>query len=194
MPTHSTTIARRAERWDYRPSIEQHLEAYARAAAEARHPDHPHLQAAVDRAASAVTAASRADDAARYQHYRHLSSLGPLVHHANTGNAEAMLAELDRDIATTRTDLDQRHHTATRCERDPAILALPPGRLDTERATWAQDRERQQHEKEQAQEQAAITRAARVATGRYAGHGRSTPRHTPEPYIPRQAPAPGISR
>ncbi|HEV7206125.1 MAG TPA: MobF family relaxase [Jatrophihabitans sp.] len=191
MPTHSTTIARYAAQ-NYQPSIGKHLEAYARTVAEGRHPDHRHLQAAVDRAAAAVTAASRADADAREQRYHRLASISPFALTADPARVEAKLTELDRDIAATRTDLDQRHHTVTRSERDPAIRALPPGRLDTEHAAWAADREQQQRDEQQAQDQVALTRAAHQTASRYAGHRRSAPVHSPEPYTPQPAPSRGI--
>lgn len=69
-------------------------------------------------------------------HRRRGERLDPFGPIAWTPDPEGRLSYLERDIAATRQQLTDARARITTLKAEPAILALPPGRLDQERDAW----------------------------------------------------------
>ncbi|CCG01024.1 MobF family relaxase [Blastococcus saxobsidens] len=133
LPTDPKNLAPVASWFDDRPALWTALNASAHRAAEDAHPEHAQLRAAADAARHAAEQARRAlAEATRRRDER----LDPFGHVAWTSDPAGRLADLGRDIATTRQELtDARTRIAT-LTAEPALRAQPPDRLDREREAW----------------------------------------------------------
>ncbi|RBY92879.1 MobF family relaxase [Blastococcus sp. TF02A-30] len=133
LPTDPTDLAQAAGWFDHRPDLWRSLDASARQAAEQAHPEHAQLRATADTARHAAEQARRTLAEAHRQRDERLDPFGP---EAWTPDPNGRLADLQRDIATTRQELtDARTRIAT-LTAEPALLAQPPDRLTREHESW----------------------------------------------------------
>ncbi|WP_092195107.1 MobF family relaxase [Blastococcus tunisiensis] len=133
MPTDPQQIARLADRSDDRPRLWTALDSYARHHAEHAHPQHAQLRATAATAQEAHRHAGAAVADARRQHEDRLAHFGPL---AWTLDPAERLADADRDIAVTRTELAAVRARIARLTAEPALLVQPTDCLARERDTW----------------------------------------------------------
>ncbi|WP_336032482.1 MobF family relaxase [Geodermatophilus sp. FMUSA9-8] len=133
LPTDPRDLARLTDRSDDRPALWRALDAAARQAAENAHPEHAQVRAAADTARHAAEQVQRAlAEASRRRDER----LGPFGSVAWTPDPAGRLADLQRDIATTRHELTDARTRIVTLTAEPALLALPPERLTRERQAW----------------------------------------------------------
>ncbi len=131
LPTDPNAIAEVAGRGDDRPRLQAALGAAARRRAEQAHPQHAELRAAADTAQRAADQAQRRLDDARRRHDDRLAGTAPA-----SRESAARLTEAQRELAAARQRLTDTRTRITRLHAEPALAALPPGRLDDERLAW----------------------------------------------------------
>ncbi|MGY5882359.1 MobF family relaxase [Modestobacter lacusdianchii] len=133
LPTEPGELAPVAGWFDDRPALWRALDASARHAAEHAHPGHAQLCAAADTARHAAEQARRALAEVGRRREERLDPFGPV---AWTPDPAGRLADLQRDIATTRQELtDARTRIAT-LTAEPALRAQPPDHLTRARDAW----------------------------------------------------------
>jgi exodeoxyribonuclease V alpha subunit len=133
MPTDPQQIARLADRADDRPRLWTAFDSYARHHAEGAHPEHAQLRATAATAQETHRHAGAAVADARRQHEDRLARFGPLAWSLDPAER---LADADRDIAATQTELAAVRARIARLTAEPALLAQPADRLVNERDTW----------------------------------------------------------
>jgi hypothetical protein len=126
-------VAHYAHGLDNQPRIQAALERHAHQAAVAAHPERHALAAAARTADTELTAAWRDLADIRRQHEMQLSRYGALGRADNPG---ARLARLESDLVETRNELGTVQQHIGHLTTDPAIRALPAGRLDHARDLW----------------------------------------------------------
>jgi hypothetical protein len=158
LPADTHHLAQVAGRFDDRPVLRAAFDAAAHRAAEAAHPEHAALHTAADATAHAHEQAQGALAEARRRRDDQLAPFGAL---GRTPDRAARLAELDRDIATTKDELSAAQAHVGQLSAAPAILAQPADRLAQERAVW-----RVRRDAERAARRAAAAAASSLrATG-----------------------------
>ncbi|HEU4566667.1 MAG TPA: hypothetical protein VFR99_01455, partial [Marmoricola sp.] len=158
--------------------FQQRLPDYARRVAEQARPELTQLRAHATGAAHRQQQAARAYREAALACSDRLAGYGRLGH---VEDAEGLLAQAEQQIPETAAGLRQARARVAALQAEPAIRALPAGRLDTERELWHHDRQQaQQHAREQArqqgQEQAKQARRRAQQAARQ-GYQPSSPRH-----------------
>jgi len=123
--------------------LHQAITRYAEQAAEHAHPDQQALRDAAKAAARHADDASTDRTEAQRAHSQRLTGLGSV---AQTSDPAGRLAETERDITELTEQLRHAHDRLAALRREPAIRTLPPGRLETERETWAHDHDHAQAE------------------------------------------------
>jgi exodeoxyribonuclease V alpha subunit len=157
------------------------LDASARSSAEQAHPKDAELRAAADAAQGVREQAGQAVAEAHRRHEDRLALFGGL---AWTADAEARLADVDRDNAATRHQLAATQARIAQLSAEPALLAQPADRLTQERDAW------------RARRDAELT-ARRPAVPLASSPGMTSGVRPPEPVVrltPRPGPGPGIGR
>jgi hypothetical protein len=211
MPHAHEEIARYADRSQNRPRIRTAVEDYARTLAEIRHPEHPVLLAAAQRAREQADHASHAVWDAKGDYHDRLAGHFTVA----VPDPDARLTGLDQQITAARDQLTrarvridqlkQAIHAATRepdpresdprhatpsgdlrpAERGPNIGARPVDPITAAREHWSQDRT--------AREGAAIQRATQRLADDYAvPRTRSHDRQPPTPDHSREGPSIGM--
>ncbi len=138
IPTDPQQIARLADRSDDRPRLWTAFDSYARGHAEHAHPEHAPLRATAATDQENHRHAGAAVAAARRQHEDRLARFGAL---AWTPDPAERLADTDRDIAATHTELAAVRARISRLMAEPALLAQPADRLVHERDPWRADQD-----------------------------------------------------
>jgi hypothetical protein len=169
-----------------RERFQQRLPDYARQVAEQAHPELTQLRAHATGADHREEQAARAYCEAALACSDRLAGSGRLGH---VEDAEGLLAQAEQQIPETAAGLRQARARVAALQAEPAIRALPAGRLDAERELWHHDRHQaRQHAREQArqqgQEQAKQARRRAQQAARQ-GYQPSSPR--------RDGPGPGLS-
>jgi exodeoxyribonuclease V alpha subunit len=131
LPTDPNAIAEVAGRDDDRPRLQAALGAAARRRAEQAHPQHAELRAAADTAQRAADQAQRRLNDALRRHDDRLAGTAPA-----SRESAARLTEAQRELAAARQRLTDTRTRITRLHAEPALAALPSGRLDDERLAW----------------------------------------------------------
>ncbi len=133
LPTDPKDLAPVAGWFDDRPTLRRAFDAVAHRAAEDARPEHSAMRAAADTAQDAHQQARRALAEASRRRDERLDPFGPV---AWTPDPAGRLADLQRDIATTRQELTDAGTRITTLTAEPALLAQPPDRLSQEREAW----------------------------------------------------------
>ncbi|MGK5110992.1 hypothetical protein [Geodermatophilus sp. CPCC 205506] len=133
LPTDPKDLAQVADWFDDRPALWRSLNSSARQAGDHAHPEHVALCAAADAAQDAAEQARRALAEAGRRRDERLDTFGPV---AWIPDPAGRLADLQRDIATTRQELTDARARITTLTAEPALLAQPPDRLSQEREAW----------------------------------------------------------
>ncbi len=133
LPTDPRDLARLTDRSDDRPALWRALDASALRAAEHAHPEHAQLCAAADTARHAAEQAQRALADAHRQREERLDPFGSV---ALPPDPAGLLADLARDIVTTRQQLTDARARISTLTAELALRAQPPERLDREREAW----------------------------------------------------------
>jgi len=131
----------------------EQLAAVAQVRARDAHPEHAANLAAAAAARAALDQARSTYLAPDPDRQRHLQHFGAVAQLSDPNRALAGTEDL---VAAARLDLDDARARITRITAEPAIGALPPGRLDHERDTW-------QAQRQADRAQAAAGRAQREA-------------------------------
>jgi exodeoxyribonuclease V alpha subunit len=133
LPADRRRLAEYANRSDDRAGLWRAFDAAARRTAEQAHPEHAALQAAAAAAQDAHAQAARALNEGRREQDAMVSRFGRV---ADTPDPAAVLAEVDREITAARTGLAAARARIAHLTREPALLGLPPDRIDRERDAW----------------------------------------------------------
>jgi hypothetical protein len=177
LPTDIPGLLDRLCWFEDRPRIWGQLDQAARAQADAEHPD---ARAALHAAETTAESARRAwqDYRDTDQHYQHaLAHFGNLAH---TEHPDRRLADLTSTIPAIAGRLRDARGQVAALLAEPALRALPPEKISTEREGWQADRAAREH----AQQAASALRAERAAAALRAEHARRapvTPYHSPAP-------------
>jgi exodeoxyribonuclease V alpha subunit len=133
MPTTNDRVVHYAAGFDYQPRIRAAFTDHAHQAALDAHPERREFAAAAEHAGRELTAAWGDLGETLHRHASQLDHYGSLAH---TDDPDAHLARLERDVATTRGDLDTARQQIGQLTTDPAVRALPAGRLAHEHDRW----------------------------------------------------------
>ncbi len=134
LPADTARLVRVAARPDDPDTVRAALDAAARRAAEAAHPEHAALTATAEAAGRTHHTAQRELDWARYDHDNRYPTPGQ-------DDFAQRLADAERSLAATRQQLtDVRARIAT-LQTEPVLLAQPPERLQQECAAWRAGRD-----------------------------------------------------
>ncbi len=133
MPTTNQHIAHYAARSDNQLRIRAAFENHAHQAAPGAHPERRGLAAAAQTADTELTAAWRDLTDTRHRHESQLGRYGALGH---TADPDTRLTRIESDVTATRGELDAVQQHIGRLTTDPAIRALPAGRLANEHDLW----------------------------------------------------------
>ncbi|WP_089304981.1 MobF family relaxase [Geodermatophilus pulveris] len=133
MPTDPQQIARLADRSHDRPRLWTAFDSHARHHAQHAHPEHAQLRATAATTQEAHRHAGAALTHARRQHEERLARFGRL---AWTPDPAERLADTDRDIAASHTELAAVRARIARLTAEPALLAQPADQLARERDRW----------------------------------------------------------
>jgi exodeoxyribonuclease V alpha subunit len=155
MPTGNDQVVYYAHDSDNRTRLSHAFNAHAQQQAAAAHPGHAALVATAQAARTQRDHAFRELGDVGRRHTEQLRQYGSLGY---TPNLDIQLARAEYDVTTTRTALAKVQQEISRLSAEPAIRALPTGRLTHEHDLW---RSGYQTERELAR-QAAIRYARRV--------------------------------
>jgi exodeoxyribonuclease V alpha subunit len=108
-----------------------------RAVAEHAHPEYRRACTGVDAAVDRRDNASQAWRDTKAGYDLQLAHYGTLGHHPDPAG---YLDQIETAIATIRARADAARDRVTVLLGEPALRALPPGRIDTERGRWHADR------------------------------------------------------
>ena len=133
MPADNQQIVHYAAGFDYEPRIRAVFDDYAHQAVLDVHPERPGLAQRAETADAQRSAAWRDLDGTRRRHTSQLSRYGSLGH---IDDPNAHLGRLERDVATTRGELDTVQQHIGQLTTDPAVRVLPAGRLTHEHDLW----------------------------------------------------------
>ncbi len=168
MPTGTEAVVHFAARVDNQPRTRAAFEDHAHHVATTAHRERDAIEKAAHAASTHLSQAWADLEATRDRHEHQLSHYGSLGHAADP---EAHLARLERDVTTTRGELDTTRQQITHLSTDPALRVLPAGQLAHEHDRWRAGYDGQRRsERQQAQD--AVDRAQRTGTEPELGHQR----------------------
>ena len=133
LPADNARLLRLAAGNDDPQTVGGALDAAARRAAEAAHPEHAQLTSAADAAERTHYTAQRELDRVRYDHDNRHGTPDPTDY-------PRQLADTERDLATTHQQLTDIRVRITALQADPALLAAPE-RLRQESQDWRDRRD-----------------------------------------------------
>jgi hypothetical protein len=169
-----------------RERFQQRLPDYARQVAEQAHPELTQLRDAV------IEAGRREQKAVRAYREAALACSDRLAAYGRLGHVEdptGLLATAEQQIHPAAAQLRHARARVSALQAEPAIRALPAGRLDAERELWHHDRQRAHN---QARQQAQL-QAQQAQEARRRAQQAALQRHQP-PSPRRDGPDRGLSR
>jgi hypothetical protein len=140
LPHDATTIAAHVQHLDS-SQLQQAVTSYARRTGEQAHPDHPATRHTADAATRTAAQAEATYTTALGDRDRRLASHGRLAH---IQDPVGWVTDAEQHLDEVVVELRQARARVHALQLEPAIQALPDGRLETEHDTWQHQLERQQ--------------------------------------------------